>query len=144
MCYISFIREKPYYQCLPDLISIGSHNQIILKKKLSQYLLHKLKIPITVIYLQTNALLGEPRTSFTAFVADQASNCHVWLCLFCLFVIYAKLQYVVTCLFLIFLKEEPLIQQTIQFADYASFQSFYYYRLQACHVLFLIFLDVIQ
>ena len=27
-------------------------------------------LPVSVIYLQRNALLGEPRTSFTAFVAD--------------------------------------------------------------------------
>ena len=32
-----------------------------------QYLLHKLTNPVCVIYLQTNALLGKPRTSFTAF-----------------------------------------------------------------------------
>ena len=33
-----------------------------------QYLLHKLTNPVCVIYLQTNPLLGKPRTSFTAFV----------------------------------------------------------------------------
>ena len=65
-------------------------SRIILKKKLSQYLLRKLTNPACVIYLHANALLGKPRTSFTAFVTDQASNCHVQKCLFCLFVISVK------------------------------------------------------
>ena len=39
-----------------------------IEEETNQYLLHKLTNPVCVIYLQTNALLGKPRTSFTAFV----------------------------------------------------------------------------
>jgi len=52
------------------MCTMGTHNYITLKKKVSQYLLYKLTNPVFVIYLHANVLLGEPKTLLTAFITD--------------------------------------------------------------------------